>query len=281
MPDAELVQLQWLAKEISSDKRFAVATVKTFFTEITGYALLRKPGDMAGVIEINRYNYQQDFIRALADDFIGNAYNLKFLIAELIKSDFFYGTDFNGGSSHLIPAERLKRKILTTTGVANFTSRASLLSDSVYQGVQTNGIMSLTQRYSASQISCRAVAPDMAKLPADKMLLPEYDLTATPYDVNGVENIAVHFQIKQNIKRLMWVLWGDDVSVNSARLVSMYNIYINLLNAGLSDADTNISTTCEAVTADGRVIRADANYQIRAWIGMVNLMIDDYRFLYE
>jgi len=165
--------------------------------------------------------------------------------------------------------------------VGSFTSSTSLLNDNVYQGVQTSGIMSLIQRYSASQISCRTVAPDMAKLPADKVLLPEYDLTATPYDDNGVENAAVHLQIKQNIKRLMWVLWGESVAVNDAQLLVMYINYINLLKAGLTDAAVNVSTVCDAVAPDGSVIRADADYQIHAWIGMVNLMMDDFRFLYE
>jgi len=165
--------------------------------------------------------------------------------------------------------------------IESFRSSRNLLSQNAYQGEQTTGIMSLIQRYSASQISCLAVAPDMTKLPANRVLLPAYDLSATPYDTNGVENAAVHLQIKQNLKNLMWVLWGDDVEIDDARLIVMYNRYINLLKAGLTDADRNISNTCDAVAADGRVIRADADYQIRAWIGMVNLMIDDFRFLYE
>jgi len=281
MPDNEPAPLQWLANEMAMDKRFSVATVKTFFTEITGYSLLIKPNDTASALDINRYDSQQNFIRTLADDFISSAYNLKFLIAELIKSDFFYGSDFNGGSSQLLPVDRLKRKILTTTGVDSFSSSRNLLNRNVYQGKQTSGIMSLIQRYSASYISCLSVAPDMAKVQSLRVLLPEYDLSATPFDANGLDNVAVHLQIKQNIKNLMWVLWGDYVEVDDPELLTIYEIYINLLSVGLTDADRNISNTCDAVAADGSVIRADDDYQIRAWIGIVNLMIDDFRFLYE
>ncbi|OUS34490.1 hypothetical protein A9R00_12485, partial [Oleispira antarctica] len=132
MPEDEGAPLQWLTQRITQDPRFARATVKTLFQAITGHVLLINPDQQAGQLANQRYNYQQSVIQQIASDFIDSNYNIKQLIKALIMSDYFNSETFVGGSSQLLPSERLIRKLKATLNDNSFSGSNTLLSSSVY-----------------------------------------------------------------------------------------------------------------------------------------------------
>lgn len=282
MPEDESAPLQWLTQRIASDPRFARATVKTLFQSITGHPLLLNPDQHASQLATQRYNYQQSIIQQIASDFIGSNYNIKQLIKALIMSDYFNSETFVGGSSQLLPSERLTRKLKATLNDSSFSGSNTLLSSSVYQGDQANGIMTLIQQYTASYGACESLKQDLAKMPTDRILLPEFNWEGSLQE-NGNLSEQAHESIKLNLQNLMWVLWGQAVETDDESLVQLYDHYLSVVAAGQSDSTTNsLNGNCRFndPVSDNQV-RYDNDYLIRGWIGMINIMIDDYRFYFE
>ena len=281
MPESETSPLQWLAKQIVKDRRFAVSTVKTIFKEFTGHDVLIRPDDESDLNGIALYNQQKNYINELADQFIEENYQFKWLVKALVLSSYFKGNEDIGGTSRLLPGALLRRKIAATTGVETFAAINRLLHKDVYFGDQPGGTMALIHRYSASNITCRAVAPDVAKSKNQRLLLPFFNLNEKPYSEDGGIVQAVHIDIKQNIQNLMWVLWGEYVDLEDEYINELYQLYLDLQKVGLEHADKNIRGICDAETESGEIIKADEDYLIRAWSGVINVMIDDKRYLYE
>ena len=282
MPEDESAPLQWLTQRITGDPRFARATVKTLFNEITGHALLLNPDEHASSLTTQRYNYQQNIIQKLAVDFIGSNYNIKQLIKALIMSDYFNSETFVGGSSQLLPSERLTRKLKATLNDSSFSGSSTLLSSNIYQGEQANGIMTLIQQYTASYGACESLKQDLAKLPGQRSLLPEFNWELA-LEEDGSLNQQAHESIKLNLQNLMWVMWGQSVELDDATLLQLYDEYLAIVAAGSTDSTTtSLNGNCrfnDPVT--GNQVRYDNDYLIRGWIGMMNIMIDDYRFFFE
>jgi len=282
MPEDESAPLKWLTQRITQDPRFARATVKTLFQAITGHGLLINPDQQAGQLANQRYNFQQSIIQQIASDFIDSNYNIKQLIKALIMSDYFNSETFVGGSSQLLPSERLTRKLKATLNDDSFSGSNTLLSSNVYQGDQANGIMTLIQQYTASYGACESLKQDLAKMPTDRILLPEFNWEGSLQE-NGSLSEQAHESIKLNLQNLMWVLWGQAVDTDDESLVQLYDHYLSVVAAGKSDSTTNsLNGNCrfnDPIT--DKQVRYDNDYLIRGWIGMINIMIDDYRFYFE
>jgi len=283
MPASESAPLQWLVPKITSDRRFALATVKTLFQEITGHSVLAYPSEMSAQIEFQRYEHQQLVINEMADNFIRLNYNLKTLIKALLTSDYFNGEAFVGGTSQLLSAERLKRKLLVTTGDNSFSGSSVLLNGDVYAGDQPNGIMVLINQYTASYISCESIGKDLTKSYSNRLLLPNFVTNQSLENSNGSKNTQAHDAVKADLKNLMWVLWGQNVNTNDAGLNELYESYLDIVRLGSEDQDTsNLSNSCRYTDpASKQKISKDSDFRVRGWISTLNLMIDDYRYLYE
>ncbi|MCP5335074.1 MAG: DUF1588 domain-containing protein [Oceanospirillaceae bacterium] len=277
MDESNPAPLVWLAKEIAQDPRFARATVKTFFTEMTGARLLEVPNEYSSQVDQQRYDFQQQVINDLSAKFIASGYNLKSLIVNLMSTDYFNDQDFVGGSARLLPGDRLVRKLNATTGQNNFSGSGIFLNEINYSGEQPSGIMAMIEHLTASSIACKAVAPDIAKSAEKRTLLPYY-VANESFSSGSAEELTIAYNnLEKNIQNLMWVLWGETVDLENDQLLELRELYLSVVNDGAaSSTNAYLDTTCRS-----NGISKDANYQIRGWIMLINLMIDDFRFYYE
>ena len=128
--------LQWLARQIVADERFAEATVKFWWPAIMGSEVTEPPEDAADVDFVGRLlaaNAQSVEVERLADGFRngfhgGLAYNLKDLLVEIVMSEWFRAdalTDRDpvrrvalrdAGAWRLLTPEELARKTAAVTG---------------------------------------------------------------------------------------------------------------------------------------------------------------------
>ena len=284
MPAEHSAPLQWLAQQIATDPRFAVATVKTLFTPITGHPLLSTPAENASDEARWRYQYQQEQIQALAEDFIEGGYQVKELVVDLVLSDYFRNEEYLGGTRRLLSSEAFKRKVQATLGLEEFGGVRNVITGETYLGEQPSGVMTLMQRLAASEIACRAIAPDLLKPSNERLLLPHF-VDEAVFAAAQTLSPAKEDEIKLNLQHLMWQLWGQQVAPDNAALLALFDIYLELVTTGLQAVEQGSSRrlggTCDARSADGLWLRDDPHYAIRAWLGIVNLMVDDFRFLYH
>ncbi len=89
-------------------------------------------------------------------------------------------------------------------------------------------------------------------------------------------------EIRKNLQNLMWVVWGEVVDLDSAELQSLYETYLEIIEVGLQGIE-DMETTYYDHWCDGwnRFWGHDDYYGMRGWMAMINLMVDDYRFLYN
>ena len=169
-PDAD-TSLQWLARQIVTDPRFAPATVKFWWPAVMGRKPLVAPAvetDVDFAARLTAFNAQQAEVARLADAFRdgiagGPAHNLKDLIVEMVMSTWFRaervasdtGVDRlaaleHVGSERLLTPEQLARKTLALTGTqwgrvpdeVWFRFRRHLLDDDFrlfYGGIDSDG----------------------------------------------------------------------------------------------------------------------------------------------
>ncbi len=283
--DARLSPLQWMANEIAQDRRFAVATVKYLIPAITGHRF--QDGSVAGngSDEAIFLDNENTLINELADDFIASGYDYKALAVAVGTSDFNADKPYLGGTASLVPVVRLNRKLetLLDTSWTDDTFGAFLTSDRiygpVYQGKQPSGIITSVVDLMASEFACRAVARDLAK--NNPVLLPNTDATAPPFDANGNVVPAVHAAIQMDIQNLYWVLWGLQVELSDERLIQDYQNYLLLYQNGRPQVGNSLSSDLRGECSAQGNAQDDSNYVIRSWIGIVNLMLSDFRFIYE
>ena len=200
--------LQWLAKEIVADPRFAVATVKFWWPAIMGSEVAEPPaeaGDADFEGQLLAANAQGAEVRRLADGFRqgfnGRArYNLKDLLVEIVLSDWFradqiFGDDpvrrialQDAGAKRLLAPEELARKTAAVTDIqwgretpARFVHRGqtSALTDEyrlVYGGIDSDGVTERTREIisvMAGVAKRHAARVSCAIVMRDLFLLPE------------------------------------------------------------------------------------------------------------
>ncbi|MDE0420899.1 MAG: DUF1588 domain-containing protein [Gammaproteobacteria bacterium] len=168
--------IQWLARSIAEDPRFAEATVKFWWPAIMGNEVIEPPADERDVgfdARLLAASAQAAEVRALADGFRdafhdGAPYNLKDLLVEITLSDWFGADRVEGepstiqrdalahaGGSRLLTPEELAFKTDTLTGfqwgrwehpsARPFRQHTNSLADVgayrlLYGGIDSNGI---------------------------------------------------------------------------------------------------------------------------------------------
>jgi len=125
--------LQWLARQIAEDPRFAAATVKFWWPAIFGAEALIAPEDPDGPdysARINTYNAQEQLVSELAERFVASDYRLKNLLADMLMSPWYRlqgledpseanirSTELGEiGSGRLLTPEELDRKNVAVFG---------------------------------------------------------------------------------------------------------------------------------------------------------------------
>jgi len=102
--------LQWLARQIAEDPRFAVATVKFWWPAIFGTDALIAPEDPDGPdysARINTYNAQEQLVSELAEGFVASDYRLKTLLADMLMSPWYRLQGLEDSSEGTLRSEEL------------------------------------------------------------------------------------------------------------------------------------------------------------------------------
>jgi hypothetical protein len=120
-----------------------------------------------------------------------------------------------------------------------------------------------------------------------------------PQDANGFEVATASQAIRANIQYLHQQLLGEFLSVNDPEIDRTYRLYLDLWQDGLSGmAAANPEDgpgeypqglgQCGATTdywtgedLGEKAVTDDSNYTIRAWMGVMSYLLQDYRFLHE
>ncbi len=284
--DATLSPLQWMADQVAGDRRFALSTVKFLIPAITGHKL--QEGSVAGngSAEAQVFANEAELINEFVDGFVASGYDFKALVVAIASSDFNADKTYLGGTVSLIPVERLDRKLQTLLDAdwVNPANNNSKLSHGdyygpIYQGNQPSGILTAVADLAAAEFSCRAVANDLAK--ANPVLLPNTVLTALPFDENGLPVEAVHDAIKADLQNLYWILWGQRLALTDEQLIEDYENFLLFYDNGRQDIAEGAVLINHEVPCRANGIASDPNYIVRSWMGVVNLLISDFRFIYE
>lgn len=255
--------LQWLAKEIVKDDRFAKASVKIFYKALMGREAMIKPSidDMEYVDKLEAYRYEDSILEAVKEKFIDSGMNAKLLIKELIKSPLFRATSTNSeniilsenlGQAKLITPEALDAKIHDVMGYYwnrysrqkdadnNNTANHRLLRNDnykiLYGGINSgsvstrveelNGVMANVQMRMALQMSCYPVSRDFFFPSNQRKLFPYVTRTLEP------ENEFFVAAIKKNIQHLHKHILGEDLDEDDEELEKTYELFLETYNEG-------------------------------------------------
>ena len=207
--------------------------------------------------------------------------------------------------------EQLNRKILATTGARwrpNQNSPDFLLDDRQYRllygGIDSddvvdrirepNGIFANIQRRMANEVSCKVSAYDFTRPQDERFLFPWVEISYEPLDVNGFVIPQVEEGIRANLRHLVWSLWGERMELDSPELDELYTLWLDLWTLGREEieaetAPTALHWTCRGAwnlaTGQGlpseEQITYDSRFVIRAWSGVLTVLLNDPAFLYE
>jgi hypothetical protein len=259
------------------------------------------------------YNLQQQILRVIQRRFIDSGYNFKLLVREIVLSPYFRAKNATPstsdmekelstfGTARLLTPEHLSRKIEATTGV-RWRRRpgqtdyllnqyrifyGGIDSDLVTQRVtDPNGVMASLAQRMAYEVACSAVPYDFSK-PANQRLLFPYIDRDTP--LSEASN-----QVRDNIRHLHSRILGEELSSDDPEIDATVGVLMeahSLGRQGLVDGSVSeeLAEPCRLFNdrmtgdslPDGRRIRLDQDYTLRAWMAAVSYLLSDYQFLYE
>ena len=253
--------VQWLARRIVADPRFAEATVKFWWPALMGREATRPPeseGDADFAGQLLAFNAQDAEVKRLAGGFRdgfhgGLAYNLKNLLVEIVLSKWFRAdavTDADpvrhaalrhAGAKRLLTPEELARKTAAITGV-QWGRRVSTWPDDgrfpnaltgdyglLYGGIDSDGV---TQRARESTSVMAGVARRHAvelgclAVVREFYLVPEMDRQLfAGIDLSGRSADA----IKNKLVELHDKLLGVQVAPDSADVEAAYRLFVAVM----------------------------------------------------
>ena len=258
VPTAEAnSMLQWLAKEITQDDRFSMASVKMFYKALLGRDALKKPQkDDANYKEaLEAYTFENDILEEIKKKFQSSNMNAKVIIKEIIKSPLYRANSLNinneilaknFGQANLITPEELNKKIYDTMGYYwsrymkpysqkdnNNSSNHRLLRDdnykTLYGGINSgsitkrvdelNGVMANIQLRMAIQMSCFPTTRDFYFPMKERKLFPYVTQTQEPITEGSIADI------KKNIQYLHKHILGEDLALDDAEIEATYKLF--------------------------------------------------------
>ena len=133
VPTSDQDSLQWAAKQIADDPRFATATVKFWWPAIFGTEPLALPEDPEGPDydqRLRAFNAQEALVAELAEKFVAANYRAKHLFADMLMTPWYRAAGVTDpalgerrsvelatvGSGRLLTPEELDRKNLAVFG---------------------------------------------------------------------------------------------------------------------------------------------------------------------
>jgi len=214
--------LQWLARQIADDPRFATATVKFWWPAIFGAEPLALPEDPDGPDydqRLRAFNAQEALVAELAEQFVASGYRAKDLFADMLLSPWYRVSGVEDGDiaesrsvelatvgrGRLLTPEELDRKNRAVFGrtwgqwesahqrtlqteLGNYRSYKVFYggTDSAVvteRNRQMNALMSSVTEKMASDLACQVVGYDF-NLPAeDRVIFDLVDRNTLPGDI--------------------------------------------------------------------------------------------------
>lgn len=268
VPRAEFPRsLQWVARRIADDPRFALSAVFTMYEGLTGQKPLEAPpsDDPDFRAKFQAYLAQYHAFNAIAREFVDGGYNLKTVVKAIIKSPYFRARNVAktstraeslqmlGGTRFLTP-EQLHRKIWAVTGYPwrprafeNDGNRLDYLlrSDAyrlLYGGIdsgdvtlrikQPNGIMANIADRMANEMACISVPRDFSLPKEERLLFPHIEPSFEPKDVNGFDVLPSVAGIKQNIQYLHKRVLGESLALDDPEIERTYRLFLETWEEG-------------------------------------------------
>ncbi len=313
--------LQWLTPWLVRDRKFATAVVYAMYQGLTGQEPLVEPLDEDApdyLARIKAFRAQDHSFGRIADAFMNHGHDLRVVIRELVKTEWFRAVDSeipltpersselaDMGSARLLSPELLHRRIAATTGAAWRRGGTDVLLSAdyfkfFYGGIDSasvttrltemNGVMANIAERMANEVACTVTAWDFTKSPADRLLFPLVEATDVPGTPAGDE------AIRANVLHLHDRLLGeqlDDDDREIDRTVALFEAVLADGRARMQDTANPMSPSlpaaCQGVldpntgapVAEGTAITEDPDYTVRAWMAVVTYLLGDHRFLYE
>jgi hypothetical protein len=286
MPASEYARgVQWVAREIVQDPRFAVSAVNIMFKGLSGQEPLKEPTDPTanGYLEkIQAARMQRAIFNEIGSKFVEDGYNLKTVVKEIVKTPYYRAYDAEGldearqleladlGTGRLLIPEQLNRKLVAVTGYPwrpNIDAEDYLTdlnqyriyyggidSDDVVERMTApNGIMANVAKRMANEMSCLAVPQDFGKPPDDRVMFPFVEPNFEPEDANGFEVPAAAAAIRENIRHLHARMLGQYLDSNDPAINRTYELFLDVWKDGQSgitagEYGTNIPGPCQATS---------------------------------
>ena len=256
--------LQWAAKRIVADERFALSAVYSIYKGLIGRDPQSNPTDQDDpryAAKLAFYNLEQAFLREATDNFISGGYKIKQTILTVVKSPWYRARSATGlsdddqaalaplGTMRLLTPEELDAKLIATIGYPwrrRLSENNQLLnpreyyffyggmdSDQVTRRItEPNGIMANVQLRMANEMSCYSVARDLREAPEDRVLFPHVELSYTPEDANGFEVPQAVAAIRKNIRYLHHRLLGEVLTPGHPEEQATYKLFLQTWREG-------------------------------------------------
>lgn len=263
--------LQWLGERVSSDPSFALASVYTMLTGLTGQKPMLAPasGEESFQVKFDAYLAQYHLLNGIARDFTESNYNLKTVIKALIRSPYFRARNYGGSvtpdreialqqldSTRFLTPEQLHRKVWAVTGYPwrprafedNGVAFDYLLRSDVYRllygGInavdviqridEPNGIMVNISDRMANEMACTSVPRDLRLPKGERLLFPDVEITFEPKDANGFDVAPAISAIKRNIQFLHKRVLGESLSLDDPEIQRTYQLFLETWQEGKS-----------------------------------------------
>ncbi len=274
--------LQWLGRQIADNELFALATVYTAYTALTGQEPLSPPSLELPDAEFDArdaaFKAQDKDFQAIAKTFIDDGHNFKSIVRALVKSKWFRAESATReqlkladvGTARFLTPEMLDRKIEAVTGqrwVRGYDQRSYLRSENeyliFYGGIDSddvtqritepNGLMASIAVRMANEMSCRVVPREFTKAAADRKLFPAVEMTYEPADANGFEIAGAVQAIKENIVHLHWHILGERLTVDDPEVERTYQLFLQTWQEGVEkrandEVSRDLDYGCRATT---------------------------------
>ncbi len=267
----KLSSLQWLAKRITQDERFALAAVKIVYQGLVGRAPVENPTDETDpryAAKLAFFNIEKDFLQTVAEKLMANEHRLKTIVADIILSPFYRAVAGEGltpeeedaiaplGTAQLLTPERLDDRIVAVLGYPwkrrvkdrnQLTHRDQFLffyggidSDQITRRItEPNGMMANIQMRMAAEMGCLLAPRDFAKEPSERLLLPFVEPSYEPTDINGFEVPAAVEAIRVNIQYLHKRILGEHLALSSPEIEHTFQLFMDTWREGLGAIDND------------------------------------------
>ncbi|MES9963160.1 MAG: fibronectin type III domain-containing protein [Candidatus Sedimenticola sp. 20ELBAFRAG] len=256
--------LQWLAKELVKDPRFATGAVKFWYKGLFGRDHLTVPAgpevpNYAG--KLKQFQAQNAIFEQLGERFRNNGHIVRDLLVDMVMSDLFRATATTGqvdegdlsalGMGRMLSQQQLQRKVKATVGRALFDNLT--IEDGQMYGGFDGGNLSASINQELSPITYSLV---------EKRIMGEVCKGEVAKDLARGGG-----DLKTRIQGLYWRLLGERVDLDSEEIDRAMRLHDAVYN---SPGD--------------HVSRCDArgtNSGLRAWAAVVAYLMTDIKYFTE